>query len=313
MPVRSVPSAAWMVTAVPSAPVPESQPSVSVASPVPAQCAAWPRNTRSPAGEHEVAGAAPAALGLGDDAGPDRCGVGGAQLAGAGAVPVPPMLPARATAPNAIPPSVTADCDATCPHRHACCLSLPASPPALSVVPTSADWVNDAPAGGICPCGACFDLAGTPVRCRSLGPHVPASGAPIGHRRRSSCFRPAILAESGPVSPLRRVSPPENLAREGEGRHGRSCMDRKRLLRNPLIWILAAILVYFTFSVLFDDTRGYTQVDTSVAFAQIAERQRHQRAGRGPRAAPAAHPRPARRGQHPDHHAVPGRHQPAGH
>jgi cell division protease FtsH len=48
-------------------------------------------------------------------------------------------------------------------------------------------------------------------------------------------------------------------------------MDRKRLLRNPLIWILAAILVYFTFSVLFDDTRGYTRVDTSVAFAQISD------------------------------------------
>ena len=46
-------------------------------------------------------------------------------------------------------------------------------------------------------------------------------------------------------------------------------MDRKRLLRNPLIWILAAILVYFTFSVLFDDTRGYKQVPTSTALAQI--------------------------------------------
>jgi ATP-dependent Zn proteases len=46
-------------------------------------------------------------------------------------------------------------------------------------------------------------------------------------------------------------------------------MDRKRLLRNPLIWIVAAILVYFTFSVLFDDTRGYTPVPTSVALAQI--------------------------------------------
>jgi len=46
-------------------------------------------------------------------------------------------------------------------------------------------------------------------------------------------------------------------------------MDRKRLLRNPLIWILAAVLVFFAFSVLFDDTRGYTQVDTSVAIAQI--------------------------------------------
>jgi cell division protease FtsH len=48
-------------------------------------------------------------------------------------------------------------------------------------------------------------------------------------------------------------------------------MDRKRLLRNPLIWILAAILVYFTFSLLFDDTRGYTRVDTSVALAQISD------------------------------------------
>jgi cell division protease FtsH len=47
-------------------------------------------------------------------------------------------------------------------------------------------------------------------------------------------------------------------------------MDRKRLLRNPLIWILAAILVYFTFSVVFDDTRGYKPQPTSVALAQIA-------------------------------------------
>ncbi|MGI5126311.1 ATP-dependent zinc metalloprotease FtsH [Pseudonocardia sp. CA-107938] len=46
-------------------------------------------------------------------------------------------------------------------------------------------------------------------------------------------------------------------------------MDRKRILRNPLVWILAAILVYFTFSVLFDDTRGYTPVPTSVALQQI--------------------------------------------
>ena len=56
-----------------------------------------------------------------------------------------------------------------------------------------------------------------------------------------------------------------------------SCMDRKRLLRNPLIWILAAVLVYFTFSVLFDDTRGYTQVATSVALAADRERQRQER------------------------------------
>ena len=46
-------------------------------------------------------------------------------------------------------------------------------------------------------------------------------------------------------------------------------MDRKRLIRNPFIWILVAILVYFSFSLLFDDTRGYSRVDTSVALAQI--------------------------------------------
>jgi cell division protease FtsH len=48
-------------------------------------------------------------------------------------------------------------------------------------------------------------------------------------------------------------------------------MDRKRILRNPLVWILAAILVYFTFSVLFDDTRGYAPVPTSVALNQIEQ------------------------------------------
>ncbi|WP_156755070.1 ATP-dependent zinc metalloprotease FtsH [Actinokineospora pegani] len=46
-------------------------------------------------------------------------------------------------------------------------------------------------------------------------------------------------------------------------------MDRKRLLRNPLLWILAAVLIYLVFSQLFDDTRGYTNVSTSKAVAQI--------------------------------------------
>jgi cell division protease FtsH len=49
-------------------------------------------------------------------------------------------------------------------------------------------------------------------------------------------------------------------------------MDRKRLLRNPLIWILVVVLVYFAFSVLFDDTRGYAQVPTSTALQQIDAR-----------------------------------------
>ncbi|HEY1571867.1 MAG TPA: ATP-dependent zinc metalloprotease FtsH [Pseudonocardiaceae bacterium] len=47
-------------------------------------------------------------------------------------------------------------------------------------------------------------------------------------------------------------------------------MDRKRLLRNPLLWVVALLLVYYAFSTLFDDTRGYTQVPTSEALAQIS-------------------------------------------
>ncbi|MEJ8279560.1 ATP-dependent zinc metalloprotease FtsH [Pseudonocardia spirodelae] len=48
-------------------------------------------------------------------------------------------------------------------------------------------------------------------------------------------------------------------------------MDRKRLLRNPLIWILVALLIYLGFSSLFDDTRGYTEVSTSVALTQVQQ------------------------------------------
>ncbi len=33
---------------------------------------------------------------------------------------------------------------------------------------------------------------------------------------------------------------------------GRKLMDRKRLLRNPLVWIAAVLLLYFVFTVLFD-------------------------------------------------------------
>ena len=52
--------------------VAEVQPSVSVAAPVPAQCAACPRKVRPPPREHEVAGADAAAGGLGEHAGADR-------------------------------------------------------------------------------------------------------------------------------------------------------------------------------------------------------------------------------------------------
>ncbi|GAA3431499.1 ATP-dependent zinc metalloprotease FtsH [Kutzneria kofuensis] len=46
-------------------------------------------------------------------------------------------------------------------------------------------------------------------------------------------------------------------------------MDRKRVLRNPLIWIVAAVVVWFAISTLTDDTRGYTPVQTSDAISQV--------------------------------------------
>jgi len=46
-------------------------------------------------------------------------------------------------------------------------------------------------------------------------------------------------------------------------------MDRKRLLKNPLLWIVVAVLLYFAISSIFDEDRGYTHVDTGQAVAQI--------------------------------------------
>jgi cell division protease FtsH len=48
-------------------------------------------------------------------------------------------------------------------------------------------------------------------------------------------------------------------------------MDRKRLLRNPLLWILTAILLIYAFSVLFDETRAYHEVSTSQALTEITQ------------------------------------------
>src|ERR1041384_8032336 len=48
-------------------------------------------------------------------------------------------------------------------------------------------------------------------------------------------------------------------------------MDRKRLLRNPLLWIVAVLLLYYAFTVLFDDARGYTPVKTSQALQQVRD------------------------------------------
>ncbi|MEB3369399.1 ATP-dependent zinc metalloprotease FtsH [Saccharopolyspora mangrovi] len=48
-------------------------------------------------------------------------------------------------------------------------------------------------------------------------------------------------------------------------------MDRKRLLRNPLLWILTAFLLIYAFSLLFDETRAYREVSTSQALEQLAQ------------------------------------------
>ncbi len=49
-------------------------------------------------------------------------------------------------------------------------------------------------------------------------------------------------------------------------------MDRKKLLRNPLLWVVAGLLLYYAFGFLFDDTRGYSQVTTSQALTQLSQR-----------------------------------------
>src|ERR1700716_3834123 len=46
-------------------------------------------------------------------------------------------------------------------------------------------------------------------------------------------------------------------------------MDRKRLLKNPLLWIAVALLLYLAFSSLLDSNRGYTQIPTSQAIQQL--------------------------------------------
>ena len=49
-------------------------------------------------------------------------------------------------------------------------------------------------------------------------------------------------------------------------------MDRKKLLRNPLLWVVAGLLLYYAFSFLLDDTRGYTKITTSQALEQLTSR-----------------------------------------
>ncbi|HEX2288777.1 MAG TPA: ATP-dependent zinc metalloprotease FtsH, partial [Pseudonocardiaceae bacterium] len=49
-------------------------------------------------------------------------------------------------------------------------------------------------------------------------------------------------------------------------------MDRKKLLRNQLLWVVAGLLLYYAFSFLLDDTRGYTKITTSQALEQLASR-----------------------------------------
>ena len=48
-------------------------------------------------------------------------------------------------------------------------------------------------------------------------------------------------------------------------------MDKKRLLRSPLVWIALVLVLYLTYSYFADDTRGYVQQDTSVALGQLKD------------------------------------------
>ena len=48
-------------------------------------------------------------------------------------------------------------------------------------------------------------------------------------------------------------------------------MDKKRLLRSPLVWIAVVLVLYLVYSYFADDTRGYVQQNTSVALAQLKD------------------------------------------
>src|SRR6476620_8936239 len=47
-------------------------------------------------------------------------------------------------------------------------------------------------------------------------------------------------------------------------------MDRKRLLRSPLVWVAVVFLLYLGYSYFSDETRGYQPVNTSVALTQLS-------------------------------------------
>ena len=48
-------------------------------------------------------------------------------------------------------------------------------------------------------------------------------------------------------------------------------MDKKRLLRSPLVWIAVVLVVYLMYSYFADETRGYLPQSTSVALAQLKD------------------------------------------
>ncbi len=48
-------------------------------------------------------------------------------------------------------------------------------------------------------------------------------------------------------------------------------MDKKRLIRSPLVWIAAVLVLYLVYSFFADETRGYTPQSTSVALSQLKD------------------------------------------
>jgi cell division protease FtsH len=48
-------------------------------------------------------------------------------------------------------------------------------------------------------------------------------------------------------------------------------MDRKRLIRSPLLWVVVIVVAYLLYSYFSDDTNGYKQEPTSVALSQLTD------------------------------------------
>jgi len=125
----------------------------------------------------------------------------------------------------------------------------------------STNMRSDQPSGTICPLPALTrTIPGEQTDIRS-------GGGPV--RWYSRVFRPREVTGTTDCRDVDIAGGVRSHVQGGRGPEAANCMDRKRLVRNPLTWILAGCCSMSSQPV-FDDSRGYTQVSTSQALTQIS-------------------------------------------